>query len=103
MLPQLIKAGEEYRIESIAFTNISTGVYRFPKDEAAKIALESVIESIQEGGLKSIKSILFVCFDPENYEIYKMLMESMIIKNPYWLFFHILFSHQHKKDIERDR
>src|SRR5687767_10546829 len=52
---------------SIAFPNISTGVYRFPKDEAARIAVATVQQELQEAVL--LQKVLFVCFDEENYRL----------------------------------
>lgn len=49
---------------SIAFPNISTGVYRFPKDRAAKIAVDAVKAFLQEND--TISKVIFVCFDDEN-------------------------------------
>lgn len=54
--------------KTIAFPNISTGVYRFPKELAAKIAISSVAEFIEDN--KDIETVFFVCFDDKNYEIY---------------------------------
>jgi O-acetyl-ADP-ribose deacetylase (regulator of RNase III) len=57
---------------SIAFPGISTGVYRFPKNEAAKIAVATVREFIFEND--RIEKVIFVCFDDDyfnliNYEL----------------------------------
>ena len=57
------------KISSIAFPNISTGVYRFPKDLASKIAIRTVNSFLNRN--KKIKKVYFICFDEENYEIYK--------------------------------
>ncbi|KPV61297.1 hypothetical protein QJ48_00510 [Paenibacillus sp. A3] len=56
---------------SIAFPNISTGIYRFPKALAAKIALEAVSDFIRGHHESNLEQILFVCFDEENYRIYR--------------------------------
>lgn len=56
-------------IETIAFPNISTGVYGFPKNSAAEIAVRAVKDYISKN--KYPKKVIFVCFDEENYEIYK--------------------------------
>jgi O-acetyl-ADP-ribose deacetylase (regulator of RNase III) len=61
-------------VKSIAFPNISTGVYHFPKNEAAEIAVREVKKFISRD--HSIESILFVCFDDENYIIYERLLAS---------------------------
>lgn len=57
---------------SIAFPNISTGVYHFPKALAAEIALKTIQDYIHSNSLPQV--IYLVCFDDENYEIYKNLM-----------------------------
>lgn len=59
----------EYNCKTIAFPNISTGVYRFPKEEAAKIAVRTVLEFILS--TDKIDKALFVCFDEENFEFMK--------------------------------
>jgi O-acetyl-ADP-ribose deacetylase (regulator of RNase III) len=51
---------------TIAFPNISTGVYRFPKGQAAKIAVTTVVDYIRERPV--FDKVLFVCFDLENFE-----------------------------------
>lgn len=64
----------ENGVRTIAFPNISTGVYRFPKDKAAEIALASVHDFLKT--TDKIKKVLFVCFDDENYGIYKELLKG---------------------------
>jgi O-acetyl-ADP-ribose deacetylase len=56
-------------VKSIAFPNISTGVYRFPKAEAAAIAIKEVQQFVANDN--SIDEVFFVCFDDENYKLYK--------------------------------
>ena len=56
-------------IKTIAFPNISTGVYRFPKRIAADIAINTVKNFMQETSL--IDKVIFVVFDEENFKIYK--------------------------------
>ena len=63
-----LKLALENNIKSIAFPNISTGVYRFPKDLAAEIAIRTVSEFLEQN--KKIDKVYFVCFDQENYQIY---------------------------------
>jgi len=56
-------------IKTIAFPNISTGVYKFPKESAAQIAINEVKIFIKQN--PEIEKVIFVCFDNENFEIYK--------------------------------
>ena len=67
-----LKIAIENDIETIAFPNISTGIYHFPKDKAAAIAVATVKQFLSEND--SIKQVVFVCFDDENYSLYKDLL-----------------------------
>jgi O-acetyl-ADP-ribose deacetylase (regulator of RNase III) len=62
----------ENGIKTIAFPNISTGVYGYPKKEAAKIATQTV-SAFHENNSK-IEQVTFCVFDDENFEIYRELM-----------------------------
>ena len=63
----------ENGIKTIAFPNISTGVYRFPKQRAAEIAVETVKKFLNSNSGKLAK-VIFCIFDDENMEIYKKLL-----------------------------
>lgn len=62
----------ENKCTSIAFPNISTGVYGFPKDHAADIAIREVTLFLAAN--KSVTKMFFCCFDSENYSIYQNLL-----------------------------
>src|SRR3982751_2425475 len=57
---------------SIAFPNISTGIYRFPKPEAAKISIQTIKSFLSNNS--SIEKVIIVCFDEENF----MLAEEQL-------------------------
>jgi len=59
------------RLKSIAFPAISTGIYGFPKQRAAQIAVTQVREYTG-----NIETVLFVCFDAETAGIYRELLGS---------------------------
>lgn len=59
--------------KTIAFPNISTGVYGFPKDRAADIAIKTVIDFLDKH--QEIEKVIFVCFDEENYNLYRKKLE----------------------------
>lgn len=59
------------KIKTIAFPNISTGIYHFPKDKAAEIAIQTVKDFDKS---VEIEKVIFVCFDDENYQIYKKII-----------------------------
>jgi len=67
-----LKLAVENGIETIAFPNISTGVYGFPKEKAAEIAIQTVTEFLSK--TDQISQVYFVCFDQENYELYHLFM-----------------------------
>jgi O-acetyl-ADP-ribose deacetylase (regulator of RNase III) len=61
---------------SIAFPNISTGIYHFPKDKAAAIAVQTINDFIKENTGTSLEAICFVCFDEGNYQYYQQLLSQ---------------------------
>lgn len=65
----------ENGVKTIAFPNISTGVYGYPKNEAAQIALNEVTRFLAKN--KTIEKVVFCCFDAENYQLYKS-MQNML-------------------------
>jgi O-acetyl-ADP-ribose deacetylase (regulator of RNase III) len=67
-----LKLALEKGLKTIAFPNISTGVYGFPKKAAASIAVEEVSNFLQEHG--EIEKVIFVCFNHENYKYYVNLL-----------------------------
>jgi O-acetyl-ADP-ribose deacetylase (regulator of RNase III) len=67
-----LKLAVENKITTIAFPNISTGIYGFPKNKAAKIAVDAVKKFLTTN--QDIKKVIFVCFDKENYDIYNSIM-----------------------------
>jgi O-acetyl-ADP-ribose deacetylase len=70
-----LKLAVENAITSIAFPNISTGIYGYPKKEAATIAIQTVSELLLLH--QSFASVHFVCFDDENYSLYKGILYSV--------------------------
>jgi O-acetyl-ADP-ribose deacetylase len=67
-----LKLALENDVQTIAFPNISTGIYGYPKELAGEIAVKSVNDFLKEND--SIKEVVFVCFDDENYRIYEDLI-----------------------------
>jgi len=67
-----LKLAVKNGVKTIAFPNISTGVYAFPKERAAKIAISTVRQFLKTD--KSLSEVVFVCFDRENFVIYERLL-----------------------------
>lgn len=64
----------QYKLRSVAFPNISTGIYGYPKKEAAAIAFDSV--STFRHDLAADIALFFVCFDEENFRLYRELTQE---------------------------
>lgn len=69
-----LELAKKHQLKTIAFPNISTGVYHFPKTEAAKIAIDTVREFLSTNPLP--ETVIFCVFDDENFEIYSELLEQ---------------------------
>jgi O-acetyl-ADP-ribose deacetylase (regulator of RNase III) len=67
-----LRLAVEHGLSTVAFPNISTGIYGFPKEKAAEIAVATVTEFLGEHS--ELKQVLFVCFDQENYQLYAGLL-----------------------------
>ncbi|HXS77512.1 MAG TPA: O-acetyl-ADP-ribose deacetylase [Terracidiphilus sp.] len=63
----------QHQVLSIAFPAISTGVYSFPSDRAARIAIKSVRDHVDASRVEIVK---FVCFNRGTLEIYKNLLSA---------------------------
>ncbi|MBN2893534.1 MAG: O-acetyl-ADP-ribose deacetylase [Bacteroidales bacterium] len=69
-----LEIASENNVKTIAFPNISTGIYGFPKVKAAEIAINTV-KNFGESN-SSIEKVIFAVFDNENFEIYKDIIEA---------------------------
>lgn len=65
-----LKLAEEREVASISFPAISTGVYGYPLDEAAEIAVRTVAESLETEG-SSVREAVFVLFGRHAYEAFE--------------------------------
>lgn len=64
----------DHACRSVAFPNISTGVYGFPKPRAAHVAIGAVRTFVTEQ--PGIEEVLFVCFDDENLGLYRKVLDQ---------------------------
>lgn len=71
----LLKA-VEYNISSISFPSLSTGAYGYPMEDAAKIALKTVISFLKE--YKKPKLVRFVLWGEESYKIFEKTLKSLV-------------------------
>jgi O-acetyl-ADP-ribose deacetylase (regulator of RNase III) len=66
---QSLSLAKQHNVKTIAFPNISTGIYGFPKNEAAKIAVKAINDYLDENELP--EKVVFVVFDEDNLHIYE--------------------------------
>lgn len=64
----------QYHCKTVAFPNISTGVYGYPKEAAAAIAIQEVKKFLNNNLLP--EKVIFCCFDDENYRIYQQTLSE---------------------------
>lgn len=67
-----LKLAGENQCLTVAFPNISTGIYGFPKDLAAAIAIKTVMEFLSINDTP--EKVIFVTFDEENFQIYQDIL-----------------------------
>ncbi len=65
---------KEYHMKVIAFPNISTGVYGYPKEAAAEIAIIEVRNFLKNNDLP--EKVIFICFDGDNFDIYNKILKK---------------------------
>lgn len=71
---QSLDLARENKVITLAFPGISTGVYHFPKDQAAFIAISEVKR--YQAKHKYPSCVIFVAFDDANYELYRQYLEK---------------------------
>lgn len=71
-----LKLAIQNQIKTLAFPAISTGVYRFPLERAAKIAIKAVKDFLSNDD--SLEKVIFVCFDENTETIYKRALSNIL-------------------------
>lgn len=69
-----IEIAEANNIASLAFPSISTGVYRFPFDLAAEIAVGTVRAATEAA--TGVREVIFCCFSANDLKVYEELLSS---------------------------
>ena len=71
-----MRLAEENGCESVAFPSISTGVYGYPLDQAAAIAVSAVADALRD--CKCVRDVTFVCFDRRTEAAYRDALEEHV-------------------------
>jgi O-acetyl-ADP-ribose deacetylase (regulator of RNase III) len=71
---ECLKLAAENELTSISFPSISTGAYGYPVDEAAQIAVNTVVSFLKQQ-TTSIKEVVFVLFDSGTYRGYQIVLD----------------------------
>jgi O-acetyl-ADP-ribose deacetylase (regulator of RNase III) len=71
---ECLKLATENKLTSISFPSISTGAYGYPVNEAAKIAVSTVVSFLKEQAT-SLKDAVFVLFDSRTYQSYRSALQ----------------------------
>lgn len=74
---ECLKLATEKRLASISFPSVSTGAYGYPVDEAAKVAVGTVLSFVKQQET-SLKEVTFVLFDSRTYQVYSSVLQSQL-------------------------
>lgn len=71
-----LKLAAAKNLSSVSFPSISTGVYGYPVDQAAAIAIKEVVAFLTE--VTSLKDVVFVLFDARTYKVYAEALRNVM-------------------------
>ncbi|MGP3667066.1 MAG: macro domain-containing protein [Candidatus Bathyarchaeota archaeon] len=74
-----LKIAEQYKVKTIAFPAISTGIFGFPKDRCAEIMLQTTVNYLKSE--TKIEKVVFCLYDDETFKIFQDKLDKMIKKN----------------------
>lgn len=73
-----LKLAEQHRCATVAFPSISTGVYAYPLDKAAKVALSTIRDFLQTS--QTVQTVYMVCFDQHTLAAYQRAYRELTAK-----------------------
>lgn len=74
---ECLRLATDNKLASISFPSISTGVYGYPVDEAAIVAVSAVVSFLREQ-VTSLKDVVFVLFDSRTYQSYRSALQAYL-------------------------
>ncbi len=73
-----LEVAAEHGVKSVAFPSISTGAYGYPLDEAAPIALQTVVDYLSNQEPSGIESVRFVLYGWQAYQVYQRSLNQLV-------------------------
>lgn len=70
-----LKVAVENHLKTVSFPSISTGVYSYPVDKAAKVAVGTVADFLRTNG--TLEEVIFVLFDSRTFDAYYRVIEEL--------------------------
>ena len=70
-----LKLAVQHNLTSLSLPSISTGAYGYPVEEASRVALQAVIDFLQEDS--SLREVVFILFDSRTHEVYRRSLEDL--------------------------
>ncbi len=71
-----LRLADRYGCQTVAFTSISTGVYAYPLEQAAAIAVQTIQKFMDKA--QNIREVTMVCFDSKTFQIYQDQVEHRL-------------------------
>ena len=75
---ECLKLATDKELASIAFPSISTGAYGYPVDEAAKVAVTTIVSFLKDQ-VTSLRDVVFVLFDSRTYQSYRSALQTYLM------------------------
>jgi len=73
-----LKLAAQHNLTTVSFPSISTGAYGYPVDEAATVAIKTVVSFLREQAT-SIREVIFVLFDSRTYQAYCSALDEVAV------------------------
>jgi O-acetyl-ADP-ribose deacetylase (regulator of RNase III) len=77
-----LEVAAEHDIQSVSFPSISTGAYGYPMDEAARIALRTVMGYLADQGEEGIGLVRFVLYGRQAYQVFQRTLGDLVNRTP---------------------
>lgn len=74
---ECLKTADDYDLESIAFCSISTGVYGYPIEEAAPLAVETAVEYLRANPQTRLRRVVFAMYGEDEFEEFSAALDEI--------------------------